>query len=98
MTAPTPPSEPQGLSVLCFSLRSVEGSPDRTPLIQRLRGVGWDRQLVRDGDRHDVGQQKSSGVKPFVQITQGLKPYMGQQVSSFQGRFAEWRLRRLGAT
>lgn len=42
--------------------------------------------------------QKSSGVKPFVQITQGLKPYMGQQVSSFQGRFAEWRLRRLGAT
>ena len=51
MAAPTPPSEPQGLSVLCFSLRSVEGSPDRPPLIQRLRGVSWDRQLVRDGDR-----------------------------------------------
>lgn len=23
-------------------------------------------------------RQKSSGVKSFVQITQGLKPYMGQ--------------------
>lgn len=68
MTAPTPPSEPQGLSVLCFSLRSVEGSPDRSPLIQRLRGVGWDRQLVRDGDRHDVGQQKSRPTAALVQL------------------------------
>jgi hypothetical protein len=23
-------------------------------------------------------KQKSAGVKPFAQITQGLKPYMGQ--------------------
>ena len=23
-------------------------------------------------------RQKSAGVKPFAQITQGLKPYMGQ--------------------
>jgi hypothetical protein len=34
----------------------------------------------RDGalDGGASGQQKSSGVKSFVQSTQGLKPYMGQ--------------------
>lgn len=48
------------------------------------------------GDLTD--KQKSAGVKSFAQITQGLKPYMGQYVSSFRARFAEPRLRRLGAT
>ena len=54
-----------GGSLVSFS---VEGSPDRSPLIQRLRGVGWDRQLVRDGDRHDVGQQKSRPTAALVQL------------------------------
>jgi hypothetical protein len=33
---------------------------------------------VPTNGRHPPEQQKSSGVKSFVQITQGLNPYMGQ--------------------
>jgi len=74
----------------------------RTPARERsARTAGFPVRAAAPANRTRATaakKQKSSGVKPFVQITQGLKPYMGQQVSSFQGRFAEWRLRRLGAT
>ena len=42
--------------------------------------------------------QKRAGVKSFMRLTQNLKLYMRQQVSSFLGCFAEVRLRGLGAT
>lgn len=45
-----------------------------------------------------AGAQKRAGVKPFVKITRRLKPYMGQQVSAFSGRFAEVLLRGPGVT
>ncbi|ERJ33485.1 hypothetical protein L810_4188 [Burkholderia sp. AU4i] len=43
------------------------------PRARRRRRPG-----AASGARAIIGAQKSSGVKSFVQITQDLKPYMGQ--------------------
>lgn len=63
-----------------------------------MRTFGTQRLVDMQKLQKRIEEAKSAGVKSFAQITQGLKPYMGQYVSSFRARFAEPRLRRLGAT
>ena len=53
----------------------AHGSP--CPGTGAERGAGAERLALLRASRAGMNQ-KSSGVKSFVQITQGLKPYMGQ--------------------
>ncbi len=48
---------------------------DEEPQARQGVAAGFRHALMKAGDG---GKQKSSGVKSFVQITQDLKPYMGQ--------------------
>ncbi|WP_186766752.1 hypothetical protein [Serratia marcescens] len=69
---------------------------------EKLAGLfEFDVELLSPDNRLDLKAllgQKRAGVKPFVKITRRLKPYMGQQVSAFSGRFAEVLLRGPGVT
>lgn len=61
--------------------------------------VHFRHRLCLTGKARDIPRpQKRAGVKSFMRLTQNLKLYMRQQVSSFLGCFAEVRLRGLGAT